>query len=350
MIEINCDMGESWLSMENGTDDLLMNYVNSINISCGFHAGDYRLISKTINIALSKSLNIGAHPSYDDEANFGRKTYHLSAEEIEDILQLPRYEVIEKTPGLFVDQDGNIYISSLTPATVQINGREMKMSASDIATLLKSLPPDAISKIEIVRTPSAKYDATSSGGIVKETANGELSFSFSIRNHLATSFSTIRASVAEKANLFKIQKDVFKNALEQGKANAAKAFVFGDSRDENLTQKFLGLLLQHHVNVYELPAAITQEGKKFIASGSVGAGIQNNQQDAAPFFPLNPDGREFESQESTTGLGLIQDGVDGKIDGGGQLRKRSSDQGHRQHHDDDRDQSNSPVPPLWGVI
>jgi hypothetical protein len=42
----------------------------------------------------------------------------------------------------------------------------MKMSASDIATLLKSLPPDAISKIEIVRTPSAKYDATSSGGIV----------------------------------------------------------------------------------------------------------------------------------------------------------------------------------------
>ena len=76
------------------------------------------------------------------------------------------YEVIEKTPGLFVDQDGNIYISSLTPASIQINGREMKMSASDVATLLKSLPPDAISKIEIVRTPSAKYDASSSGGIV----------------------------------------------------------------------------------------------------------------------------------------------------------------------------------------
>jgi len=76
------------------------------------------------------------------------------------------YEVIEKTPGLFVDQDGNIYISSLTPATVQINGREMKMSASDVATMLKSLPPGAISRIEIVRTPSAKYDATGGGGIV----------------------------------------------------------------------------------------------------------------------------------------------------------------------------------------
>lgn len=76
------------------------------------------------------------------------------------------YEVIEKTPGLFVDQDGNIYISSLTPASVQINGRDMKMSAADVATILKSLPPNAISRIEIVRTPSAKYDASSSGGIV----------------------------------------------------------------------------------------------------------------------------------------------------------------------------------------
>ena len=76
------------------------------------------------------------------------------------------YEVIEKTPGLFVDQDGNVYISSNTPATIYINGREMKMSASDVATMLKSLPPNAISRIEVLRTPSAKYDASGSGGVV----------------------------------------------------------------------------------------------------------------------------------------------------------------------------------------
>ncbi|MEO5947907.1 MAG: outer membrane beta-barrel protein [Chitinophagaceae bacterium] len=76
------------------------------------------------------------------------------------------YEIIEKTPGLFVDQDGNIYISSMSPATVQINGRDLKMSAADIATMLKSLPPNSISKIEILKTPSAKYDASGSGGIV----------------------------------------------------------------------------------------------------------------------------------------------------------------------------------------
>ncbi len=76
------------------------------------------------------------------------------------------YEVLEKTPGIFVDQDGNIYLSSTTPATVYINGREMKMSRTDIATMLKSLPPNAIERIEILRTPSAKYDASGSGGVV----------------------------------------------------------------------------------------------------------------------------------------------------------------------------------------
>jgi len=76
------------------------------------------------------------------------------------------YEILEKTPGIFVDQDGNVYLSSMTPANIYINGREMKMSTADIATMLKSLPPNAISKIEILRTPSAKYDASGAGGIV----------------------------------------------------------------------------------------------------------------------------------------------------------------------------------------
>lgn len=75
-------------------------------------------------------------------------------------------DVLEKTPGLFVDQDGNVFLNSTTPASIQINGREQRMSASDLASLLKNLPPNSISKIEILRTPSAKYDASGSGGLV----------------------------------------------------------------------------------------------------------------------------------------------------------------------------------------
>ena len=76
------------------------------------------------------------------------------------------FEVLEKTPGAITDQDGNVYLNSTTPATIQINGREVKLSAADLTSLLKSLPAGSISKIEIIRTPSAKYDASSSGGIV----------------------------------------------------------------------------------------------------------------------------------------------------------------------------------------
>ena len=76
------------------------------------------------------------------------------------------YEVLEKTPGTIVDQDGNVYLSSLTPATVYINGREMKLSSEDLASLLKSLPASSVTKIEILRNPSAKFDAASSGGII----------------------------------------------------------------------------------------------------------------------------------------------------------------------------------------
>jgi iron complex outermembrane recepter protein len=75
-------------------------------------------------------------------------------------------EVLEATPGLFVDQDGGIYLNSATPAVVYINGREQKMSNQDINTILRSLPPGSVQRIEVLRTPSTKYDAASSGGII----------------------------------------------------------------------------------------------------------------------------------------------------------------------------------------
>lgn len=76
------------------------------------------------------------------------------------------YEVMERIPGLFMNQDGNIYLNSTSPSAIWINGREQRMSAADVATILKSLPPNSIDRIEIIRTPSARYDASGGGGIV----------------------------------------------------------------------------------------------------------------------------------------------------------------------------------------
>lgn len=75
-------------------------------------------------------------------------------------------EVLESTPGLYVDQDNGIFLNSATPAKVYINGREQKLSSQDISMILQSLPPGSVEKIEVLRTPSTKYDAASSGGII----------------------------------------------------------------------------------------------------------------------------------------------------------------------------------------
>lgn len=75
-------------------------------------------------------------------------------------------EVLETTPGLYVDYDGGIYINNATPAVVYINGREQKMSSQDVMSLLRNLPPGSVQRIEVIRTPSTKYDAATSGGII----------------------------------------------------------------------------------------------------------------------------------------------------------------------------------------
>jgi iron complex outermembrane recepter protein len=75
-------------------------------------------------------------------------------------------EVLESTPGLFVDPDGGVFLSGATPATILINGREQRMSNQDIQALLRSLPPSSVDRIEVMRTPSARYAAASSGGII----------------------------------------------------------------------------------------------------------------------------------------------------------------------------------------
>ncbi len=75
-------------------------------------------------------------------------------------------EVLESTPGLFVDNESGIYLTSATPAVIFINGREQKLSNQDIMSLLRNLPLGSIEKIEVIRTPSTKYDAATSGGII----------------------------------------------------------------------------------------------------------------------------------------------------------------------------------------
>lgn len=85
-IDLNCDMGESFGAWKMGHDAELMDFVSSVNIACGFHAGDATTIRKTVETAVKKGVAIGAHPSFPDLQGFGRREMKLSSQEIFDIV------------------------------------------------------------------------------------------------------------------------------------------------------------------------------------------------------------------------------------------------------------------------
>jgi len=85
-IDLNCDMGESFGAWRMGNDAALMDFVSSVNIACGFHAGDAGTMRETVETAIEKGVKIGAHPSFPDLQGFGRREMKMSAGEIFDIV------------------------------------------------------------------------------------------------------------------------------------------------------------------------------------------------------------------------------------------------------------------------
>ena len=85
-ININCDLGEKSKLHSTENDPLLLNIVNSANIACGYHAGDEITMEKTIEISKKNGVSIGAHPSFNDKENFGRKRLYLSPKEITNLI------------------------------------------------------------------------------------------------------------------------------------------------------------------------------------------------------------------------------------------------------------------------
>ncbi len=85
-IDLNCDMGEGFGAWKMGDDALLLDYVTSANIACGFHAGDPGTIHRTVKLALDKGVAVGAHPSLPDLQGFGRRRMNVSAAEVYDMV------------------------------------------------------------------------------------------------------------------------------------------------------------------------------------------------------------------------------------------------------------------------
>jgi len=81
-IDINADAGESFGNWQAADEAALFPYLSSVNLACGFHAGDPKSIEKSVALAAELGLAIGAHPGFRDLVGFGRRLIAVSAEEI----------------------------------------------------------------------------------------------------------------------------------------------------------------------------------------------------------------------------------------------------------------------------
>ena len=90
MIDINCDLGEGL-----NNEHLLMPYISTCNIACGGHAGNEKTMNRVVNLAAKNKVKIGAHPSYPDIENFGRKSIEISMEGLKKTL-VHQIQALEK--------------------------------------------------------------------------------------------------------------------------------------------------------------------------------------------------------------------------------------------------------------
>lgn len=146
MMKLNCDLGEFAIN----NDAKIMPFIDLANIACGFHGSDPATIQRTIKLAKQHQVTIGAHPSYPDKENFGRKSMQLSVDELVACLQ---YQVgalltlcaIENVELTYVKPHGALYndmmkdvaiFSTVCLAIEQIN-RQLNQPLS---LMLQALP------------------------------------------------------------------------------------------------------------------------------------------------------------------------------------------------------------------
>jgi len=134
-ININCDLGEKSKHHSNENDPELLKIINSANVACGFHAGDDDSMNQVVKISKENGVSIGAHPSFKDLENFGRKRINLSPSEIKKLM-VDQYEILQK-----IAQDHGENVTHIKP-----HGALNNMACEDME--LASILAKAINDID----------------------------------------------------------------------------------------------------------------------------------------------------------------------------------------------------------
>lgn len=82
LIDLNADAGESFGGWKLGHDEELFGLLTSVNLACGFHAGDPPTMRRAVNLAKERGVSVGAHPGFPDMLGFGRRDLEASPDEV----------------------------------------------------------------------------------------------------------------------------------------------------------------------------------------------------------------------------------------------------------------------------
>lgn len=121
VVDLNCDMGESFGPWVMGNDSAVLPLVSSANIACGYHAGDPSIMRITVADAIKNNVALGAHPGLPDLQGFGRRSMNISPQQVYDIVvaQIGSLSAVASTQGAKLNH-------------VKAHGALYNMAAADI--------------------------------------------------------------------------------------------------------------------------------------------------------------------------------------------------------------------------
>ncbi len=150
-------------------------------------------------------------------------------------------EVLERSPGVIVDKDGNISLRGKSGAKVMIEGKISYLTGTDLANYLRNLPADQISTLEIMTNPSSRYDAAGTGGIIniKLKKNANIGMNGSANATLAQGFFN-RQALGANLNYRNNGWNWFGNASVGHRPNMERNYLLRKftAQQENWEQSF----------------------------------------------------------------------------------------------------------------
>jgi hypothetical protein len=190
-------------------------------------------------------------------------------------------EVLEKSPGVTIDKDGNISLKGKAGVTVMMDGRPAYLSGTELTNYLRNLPATAIEQIEIMTNPSAKYDASGNSGIIniKAKKNKQKGFNGSLTANYGQG---IRSKASSSLNLnYRTGKvNLFANA-SQGKWNNIQRLDIHRAYNHSTTKQMIRTLDQeskmlNNSNNYNLKLGLDYYLSKKTTLGIVTSGFYDH--------------------------------------------------------------------------